>query len=199
MWVEAKIVMNKSKILIILGVLCLVCSFGLFGYNYYEDYQAKSHVDDVIQRIAFKEADMTYKQIPEKQMSVSYVDDIGYVGILILEDFNLQLPIVANYDEALLKVAPCRFQGSVYLDDMIIAGHNYSSHFGKIGLLNYGCKITFIDMNNNKFHYVVSDILKIADYEYDKLVNDDYWDLTLFTCTLSRTSRIVIRCQKIEI
>ena len=34
-----------------------------------------------------------------------------------------------------LKVAPCRYRGSAYLDDLIIAAHNYDRHFGRINTL----------------------------------------------------------------
>ena len=189
--------MSKSKIIILLGVICMIASLSLFGYNFYEDQQANKYVNYVLDHLKFEEYDRTYELVAEMEMNVSFVDDIAYVGVLELEQFDLTLPIINKCNDDYLKIAPCCMQGSIYTKDMIIAGHNYSSHFGKLGLLKPGSKISFIDMNQNEFEYQVIDIFKINGNDYDKLVSLDY-DLTLFTCTLSRIDRIVVGCMLIN-
>src|SRR5699024_11741520 len=51
---------------------------------------------------------------------------------------------------------PCRYVGSAYLDNLIIAGHNYWGHFGALHRLLAGDKIQFTDAAGNQFSYVVS-------------------------------------------
>lgn len=194
---KEKILMNKSKIIILLGVVCMIASLVLFGYNFYEDYQANQYVHHVLDHLIFDQQDNTYEVVPQMEMNVSFIDDIGYIGVLELEQFDLTLPIINECNDDYLKIAPCCMQGSIYTKDMIIAGHNYSSHFGKLGLLKLGSKITFMDMNQNQFEYQVVDLFKINGNDYDKLISLDY-DLVLFTCTLSRTQRIVIGCMQIN-
>lgn len=184
--------MIKSKILIFFGVICMLASLGLFGFNFYEDYEANKYVNHILDTLHFDEYDTTYQMVPNKEMNVSFVDDMGYIGVLKFKEFDLVLPINYQCNDDNLKKSPCCLEGSVYTNDIIIAGHNYSSHFGKIGLLQIGSEFSFVDMNQNEFHYQVIDLFKISGSDYQALKEGD-WDLTLFTCTLSRSERIVIR------
>ena len=90
-----------------------------------------------------------------------------------------------------LKISPCRYTGSAYTNNLIIAAHNYKSHFRKLKHLHAGDIVTFMDMDRNVFHYEVveSEILKPTTI--DKMESGD-WDLTLFTCTIGGRSRVVV-------
>ncbi len=94
-----------------------------------------------------------------------------------------------------MKLAPCRYSGSVYLDNLIIAGHNYKKQFGVLKNLQLGDKIVFTDMDRNSFTYAVSEILVLAPTAVEELQAGE-WDLTLFTCTPGGQSRVTVRCVK---
>lgn len=92
-----------------------------------------------------------------------------------------------------LKIAPGRYKGSVYKRNIIIAGHNYRSHFSRLKTLDIGSKIWFIDVEGNRFEYKVSDIEIIKGTDV-KQMEKGKWDMTLFTCTYGGQNRMALRC-----
>lgn len=132
---------------------------------------------------------------PDMDMPVKTVDGQDYVGVIILHELGLELPVMGDWDYAKLKKAPCHYFGSTYRDDMVIMAHNYRSQFGRIRRLKAGNRITFTDMDGNTFHYRVNAVEVLSSYEVEKVTNGE-WDLTLFTCTLGGQNRIVVRCER---
>ena len=65
-----------------------------------------------------------YETAAEPEMETAEVDGNPYIGIIYIPELNLTLPVMENWSDAGLKTAPCRYQGNVYTDDLIIAGHN---------------------------------------------------------------------------
>ena len=133
---------------------------------------------------------------PKMKMPKKTIDGIDYIGYIQIPKLGLELPIIAQTSDALLKVAPCRYEGSVYQDNMIIGGHNYRQHFGYLNELSYGDMIHFIDMDGNSFSYEVIDMELIDADDVAGMTAGD-WDLTLFTCNMSRSGRITIRCARV--
>ena len=79
-----------------------------------------------------------------------------------------KLPIIGEWSDAKLKKAPCRYSGSAYLKNMIIAGHNYRTIFrhqapesGDRGV--YGCGM------ENVFSYEVTEIETVGGYDIEKM------------------------------
>jgi sortase A len=94
-----------------------------------------------------------------------------------------------------MQIAPCRYSGSAYLSNLVIAGHNYSNHFGRLSDMKIGDEVKFIDVDGNEFDYRVGDIEILQPIAVDEMKNSD-WDLTLFTCTIDGVNRITVRCEK---
>jgi sortase A len=80
---------------------------------------------------------------------------------------------------------------------MVIAAHNYESHFGLIKTLSIGDEVIFTDVDNNVFNYTVSDVTQLGPYDSDIMTTGD-WDLTLFTCTIGGSYRVTVRCTLVE-
>ena len=133
---------------------------------------------------------------PEMEMPTVEIDGVEYIGTLTIPALGLELPIVSAWSDALLDLAPCRYTGSAYLGDLIIAGHNYRGHFGSLYRLTPGDEVQFTDTAGNVFSYGVSEIQELPGTALEEMEAGD-WDLTLFTCTLSSASRVTIRCQRI--
>ena len=73
-----------------------------------------------------------YKKNPEMEMPTVEVNGQECVGMIEIPALGLKLPIISEWSDAKLKKAPCRYSGSAYLKNMIIAGHNYRTHFSGI-------------------------------------------------------------------
>ena len=85
------------------------------------------------------------------EMPTQEIDGQRYIGTLRLESLGLTLPIISEWDYTRLRIAPCRYAGSAYLDNMVIAAHNYESHFGQLKNLSQGEQITFTDIDGTCF------------------------------------------------
>jgi len=134
---------------------------------------------------------------PGMEMPVQEVDGVAYIGYLEFPTLGLTLPVCSETTEWQLKLAPCRFSGSVYENDLVIGGHNYTTHFGSLGTLKYGDVVTFTDVDGNVFQYEVIDFETLQPNQAGDLCAGD-WDLTLYTCTFHVESRLVVRCARLE-
>lgn len=134
---------------------------------------------------------------PDMDMPVATIDDVDYIGVLRIPALELELPIISQWSYPLLKIAPCRYEGSVYTGDLIIAGHSYPAHFGGLEQLISGDLVTFTDVDGNTFNYQVVEMDILGSTAVEDLESGD-WDLTLFTCTVSGQSRVTIRCESMN-
>ena len=134
-----------------------------------------------------------YVTDPSMPMPVQEIDGEGYIGILQIPDLALELPIIGEWSYPRLRTAPCRYVGSAYTHDLIIAAHNYASHFGGLASLAQGSEVIFTDMDGNRFIYAVSGTEQLPGTAIEEMESGD-WDLTLFTCTIGGAARVTVRC-----
>ncbi len=134
---------------------------------------------------------------PEMDMPVQCVDGRDYIGILEIPALALELPVISTWSYPSLKIAPCRYSGSAYKDDLVIAAHNYPSHFGNLKQLQEGDTVRFTDMDGNVFVYAVA-LWEDLDADAAEQMQSGEWDLTLFTCTTGGQSRLAVRCVRAE-
>ena len=134
---------------------------------------------------------------PEREMPMSLVDGYWYIGYLSIPALGLELPIMGDWSYPQLQVAPCRYTGSLYRDDLVLMAHNYDQHFGRISNLHTGDILSFTDMDGETVEYevVALDILQPTAIEE---MTDGAYDLTLFTCTYGGKSRVTLRCMRVE-
>ena len=92
-----------------------------------------------------------YVLVPQMKMPEETVDGIAYIGVLEIPDLGLNLPVASNWSYPLLRQTPCRYTGSAYTNDLVIAAHNYDKHFGGLKNLQIGDSVTFTDMDGDVF------------------------------------------------
>ena len=208
---------QEGLLLITIGLLLIAAALFLVSYNLYDELraeqsarQAVTQLDAYLPAEAAPEApsDSTgdqeplvsdertaipdYVLSPNMEMPVETINGIDFIGVLRIPALELELPIISEWNYPNLKTAPCRYSGSAYLNNLIICGHNYTSHFGTLKNLWEGDIATFTDMDGNVFIYkmVERETLNPTDIEEMESGN---WDLTLFTCTVGGQSRVTIR------
>ncbi len=198
---------KKGNVFIITGLLCIAAALILSGYNIWENKRAEAISGDVLGQMhsiqesieapAEDSSDVPdYILNPKMDMREEEIGGYKYIGTLKVPSCALELPIISEWTYPALKVSPCRFSGSVYTDDLILAGHNYNSHFKKIRELQIGEELIFTDMDMNEFRYAVVDKESISGSDIEILQGGE-WDLSLFTCTASGRMRMVVRCERI--
>lgn len=127
------------------------------------------------------------------------LDGNDYIGVISVPSLKIELPVLSRWSYPNLKISPCRYKGTAPEGNMIIAAHNYRSHFGRLNELSGGEEITFTDANGEIYRYEVTLVEEIrgTDIESMEFGSVENWDLTLFTCTLSGQSRVTVRAVKL--
>lgn len=129
---------------------------------------------------------------PKMDMPEKAVEDNSYIGVLRIPSLGLELPIISEWSYDSLKTAPCRYSGSAYQDNLVICGHDYTSHFGRLKYLEEGDTAVFTDIDGNVFTYELAETEILQPTATDEMESSD-WSLTLFTCTIGGQSRLTLR------
>ena len=198
---------KAGKLLMTIGLLLIAAAFLLMVYNIWESKKAENMSEEILNQIKDEQDENVssddadekplYEIYPDMEMPVLTIDGVDYIGILTVPSLGLELPVAVNWSYPNLRRSPCRYKGSAYSNDMIIAGHNYSRHFGGLRNLAIGEEISFRDVDGHIFQYQVDDIETIPGTAVEDMDAGE-WDMTLFTCTYGGKSRVTIRCRKLE-
>ncbi len=132
--------------------------------------------------------------IPE--MKTVEIDGYDCIGYLSFPSLDLELPVMSSWDYARLKIAPCRQFGSTGTDDLVIAGHNFKSQFGRLSALQTDDTITFTDVDGNAIDYTVVTSKTLQPTSVLEVQHSGF-DLVLYTCTYGGLTRVVIFCDRL--
>ena len=222
LWRQKRSACGTTKITVqtAVGAGCMILSGVLAGKNGYEEIQAWRFVRESQKKIEYlkeeregrnekegklesleksKEAENSddtiplYLLDPEREMPEKMIDGEWYIGVLELPSLQRVLPIMSEWSDEKLKRAPCRYSGSAYTQDFVIAGHNYRAHFSGIAGLKKGDQVVFTDMDGNCFSYEVTE-KEILDEDEVWRMTESWWPLTIFTCTAGGRQRVAVRC-----
>lgn len=207
--------MRSSKLLTLGGGLLLAAALCVAGYDLWTAQRAARSVRQVLTEMAdLPPAPAQTSETPppagpelphpapplldpNREMPVTEVDGNEYIGVLELPALELSLPVMSRWSYPRLKLAPCRYKGSAYRDDLILAAHNYPSHFGSLHKLAEGDEVAFTDAEGNLFLYQVAQVEELQATAVEEMESGD-WDLTLFTCTVGGQARVTVRCDRLE-
>ena len=202
----------QGNILIAIGLVLVAAALIIVGRNLWNDKNAGSASDHMASEIhaaldnltpAYSPGDVeladipAYVKFPGMELPVGQIDGMSCVGILQLPTLNKEFAVISELTMENLGYAPCRYHGTPYMNNLVIAAHNFYSHFTQIRNLEVGDKVTFIDMDGNVFDYTVEMSEVLDPYEVDEMINSE-WDLSLFTCTFDSASRFTVRLMRAD-
>lgn len=193
---------GRGTVWINAGLLLIAAALFLSAYNEWESHEARDSARQVIAQLCdalpTEAAEPTTLPDVRREMPVKTINGRDYIGVLSIPSLELELPVISQWDYPALKVAPCRYSGSLYQDNLIICAHNYASHFGKLKELQPGDIVLFTDMDEHvvTFQMVERETLNPMDAEGMEAGD---WDLTLFTCTIDGQTRVTIRLERVEV
>lgn len=201
---------KKAGILLTtVGAVLIISALLLFFYNRYEDYsagrEAEILLEDLVSAIEATDSTanptetegMTEEETLPADLPEVEIDGYAYVGYVSIPALELELPVMSEWDYSRLKIAPCRQFGSSRTDDLVIAAHNYTKHFGKLTIVEVGTDVFFTDMDGIENHYTVQRVSTLPPEDVDAVLNSGY-DLVLYTCTLGGATRVVAFCERTE-
>ena len=193
---------KRGAVWINAGLLLIAAALFLSAYNEWESHEARDSARQVIAQLCdalpTEAGEPTTLPDVRREMPVKTINGRDYIGVLSIPSLELELPVISQWDYPALKVAPCRYSGSLYQDNLIICAHNYASHFGKLKELQPGDTVLFTDMDEHvvTFRMVERETLNPMDAEGMEAGD---WDLTLFTCTIGGQTRVTIRLERVEV
>lgn len=182
-----------------LGTAFMAAALALAAYNHRQDLQARQYSAQVLPQLqaALQSLPADPPDPYAAAMAQVQVEDQAYVGYITLPALQLELPVMATWSESQLAQAPCLYAGSALTGDMVIAGHNYTRHFGRLKQLRPGDTVLFCGMDGQVWQYQVALVEVLAADQVEAMTAGEY-PLTLFTCTYSGQERLTIRCQLAE-
>ncbi len=183
----------------VLGVVLLLAAGGLYAYNRFEDAHAGAEAQTVVADLQQK-VETTTESAAESgpldpELPVVEIDGNEYVGEISIPAIGIDLPVMSEWSYPRLKIAPCRQFGSSRTDDLVIAAHNYESHFGKLSSLSEGDSVIFTDMDGIVNNYVVSKIEVLDPHSVEEVEHSGY-ALVLYTCTYGGKTRVTVFCER---
>ena len=195
-----------------IGILCILLGIGLMAgslalylNNETEAIQADQAAQEMLPLVVeeIRRAEEEETRPPEffyptsVEMTEKEIDGHSYIGVLTIPILELELPVMADWSYPKLKIAPCRYTGTVRGEDLVLMAHNYKRHFGRLSDLTVGDLLIFTDMDGvgTEYRVVGKDILPPTAVE--EMTSGDY-DLTLFTCTYGGQSRVTVYCDRTD-
>lgn len=199
-----------GKICMALGALLILASAGLLAYNKWDadradkaSQQVLGELEDTLtktmeEKTKADEVVLQPELDPTQPMTEVELEGWNYIGYLSIPSIGLNLPVMSEWSYAGLKIAPGRYSGSTYADNMVVCAHNYAKHFSPIKWLAEGAEVYFTDMDGMRWSYEVSVVETIQPTQIEKMTekteDSENWDLTLFTCTTGGSARCAVRC-----
>lgn len=201
---------NKSgTILIILGAVLILSALSLLLWNRTEDQMAGNQAGEALEQLrehlpATAPASSAPPQetaLPDltrpADMESIPIGGYEYIGYLAIPTLELELPVMAQWDYARLQIAPCRESGGTATNDLVIAAHNYDSHFGRLHRLQPGDWVTFTEVDGFLNTYRVEFCQVLQPDQVEAVLLSEY-DLVLYTCTKGGATRVVVYCNREE-
>lgn len=185
-----------SVAIMTLGAVLVLSALLLFAYNRYQEKRAGQEAELLLSKVEAEIEAETEDNTVSLELPVKKIDGYDYVGYIEIPVLEIKLPVMSDWDYQKLKHAPCRQIGSSRSDDLVIAAHNYSGHFGRLKNLEKGDAVTFTDMEGIANNYSVERIDTVNPYDVDTVLNSDY-DLVLYTCTPGGRTRVTVFCNRI--
>ena len=123
------------------------------------------------------------------------------IGMIKIDSIHINYPILSNYSNELLKIAPCRISGPLpnQKGNLCIAAHNYnnSTFFSNIALLQSSDVITIYDAFGNAMDYVVYLNYETDESDLSCMDSSTSREVTLITCNnLNPNKRIIIKAKE---
>lgn len=155
-----------------------------------DDKQITNQIDNL--STTAQPTSSTKKEIPVM------IDGHEVVGVISIDNIDLQSPIINGSEEQSLKVGigvvePDRSPGNV--NNYVLAGHNsatYGKHFNRLNELEVNDRI-IIKTINSDYIYKVTSIFVVDQDNLSVLENSNLAEITLITCEYDRRKKPIYR------
>lgn len=194
------------------GAVLIILALSLLWYNQDEDAEVGAGTESLLQEVQsvivqnqVQDTGQGTGQVqaedtePEEtgENLTTFINGYEYLGVISIPTLELVLPILQDWSYSNLNLAPCRHFGSIAEDNLVIAAHNYTSHFGKLSKLVVGDTLSITDMSGQEYFYTVAMMKTMEATAVEEVQNSGY-DLVLYTCTISGQGRQGVFCNRVS-
>lgn len=197
---KRSIIKITSTLLIICGILLVLGAAALFVKVSNDDAKAKAFSQEIVSRLKDETpeaATSPSEKSADAGETLAVIDDVNYLGYLSFVGYDVTLPVFADWSFEALNYAPARYSGTVKDNDLVIAAHNYYSHFFLLNEMVEGNEVDLTQADGSTIRYIVKKVETLEPTELNKLTAGEY-DLTLFTCTPTGAARATVRCDRMK-
>ena len=185
----------------IIIIAVIVISFNIYAHS------SKNNFNDFVGDIPESE-EIEINMHEEKpyeiiEYTASNGQTYNIVGTINIPKLNIEYPIMAEYTEALLKIAPTKYWGSDpnRVGNMVVLGHNYKNtkFFSKLSKLEIGDVIQITDTSGKTLDYSVYNtfVIEPDDNSCTSQLTNGNIEITLITCYYSKDNvkRFVVKAR----
>ncbi len=175
----------------VLGFVCILAAAGVLVYTEMQERTAQSVSHEVALVFGDEIAHVEAKQ--QADTKTVAINGEMYMGILLIPQLELELPVADTFSYDLLQQTPCVFSGTMETEDLVIAAHNYDVHFGNLDQLEEEECVYFVDVLGKLHAYQLISKETVDGDDLEGLRAGE-WDMTLFTCShMDNAKRLVLR------
>ena len=177
--------------------------YDLQMYNeVYEEFQYISNTDETTNdNSATSPSDLSNNKPTIRTMKNSSGNTYRTLGVIEIPKINISYPIINDYSETNLNIAPTKFVGPSLneIGNLVIVGHNNRNKefFSNLNKLENDDIVKIIDHNKKTQGYKVYKTYEISQTDYSCLnqITNGKMELTLITCVRSsKKKRLVVKC-----
>ena len=141
-----------GRLCMVLGAVLILCAAGLLGYNRWDAARAEKASQEVLGELeqTMQKTITEHQQEnetaapqpvldPTQEMTTVEVEGRDYIGVLSIPAVERELPVMAQWSYAGLKIAPGRSQLRNALQPHQVADHRQFSLF-------YGCRRSALEL-----------------------------------------------------
>lgn len=182
------------------SILILVCLFYYsFHFSLQRENEKLSESFSDTYRILSLYSNSTVSTL---KMTTSSEKEYSIIGTIRIPKLHLDLPILSETSDELLKISPCYFYGPSpnEIGNLCIAGHNLENHkfFSQINTLELGEIITISDIQSLSVSYSIYLKTEVDPSDLSPLNQNVHGkrEITLITCNNQTGKRIIIKAKE---
>ena len=202
--------MERKFICLLLLIVIIFSSILIYKINqtpiydkesYQQVYKEYSNIKNNANTVITTIKDTSSKNKPIYTYKNSTGSRYRTTGIIDIPKINLSYPIINDYSESNLNIAPTKYVGPEIneVGNFVIVGHNNwnKEFFSNLNKLENGDIVTLTDHNNVTQDYKVYSISEIKQDDFSCLNQETNGqvELTLITCIkYKKNKRLVVKC-----
>ena len=183
-----------QKICILIGICLLVgaiVTLTLWRWNIHNSEKQVQHYVDILQALIPEPQDAVPEARRDNTMSVLSVDEIDFVGLVALPDYESVLPVCADWGKP--SRYPCRLSGSIYDGTMQIGATTQKGQYDFYRELSVGDTVHYIDTEGNRYTFTITSLCSEKHVDQAALQQKEA-ALTLFVKNIYSFDYLIVFC-----